>query len=163
SQMFRPGYIAYHRDEFRAYFEQAYVQIPLAKGDMLFFNPALFHAAGENRTRSIDRMANLLLVSSPFGIPLESIDRPAMCRALYPALQGMSLGAAEQAAAIACAADGYSFSTNLDTDPPVGGLAPETMATLMARMLADGASPTAFHTALDAQCARRAATPGAPT
>ena len=50
SQLFRAGYMAYHREDFRALFEARHIQMPLAKGDAVFFNPALFHAGGENRT-----------------------------------------------------------------------------------------------------------------
>jgi hypothetical protein len=58
-------------------------------------------------------------------------------------------------AAIGAAAEGYSFPTNLDTDPPVGGLAPETQASLFHRALGDDMSEDAFHAALDAQALRR--------
>jgi ectoine hydroxylase-related dioxygenase (phytanoyl-CoA dioxygenase family) len=40
--------------------------------------------------------------------------------------------------AIAAAAEGYSFPTNLDRDQPVGGLAPETQAELLARAVREG-------------------------
>ena len=48
SQLYLPGYFATHQKPFRDYFESHYVQLPLQKGDMLFFNPAVFHAAGSN-------------------------------------------------------------------------------------------------------------------
>lgn len=159
SQMFRPGYLAYRRPAFAAFFEDNYIQLPLEKGDALFFNPALFHAAGENRSEDIHRMANLVQVSSAFGRSLENIDRDRMCRALYPALQRLvaegQLDEAETAAAIGACAEGYSFPTNLDTDPPVGGLAPEPQAGLMTRALAEGMSAPEFNAALDAHTARR--------
>ncbi|MEO0945520.1 MAG: phytanoyl-CoA dioxygenase family protein, partial [Pseudomonadota bacterium] len=44
SQAYRPGYAAWRRDDFRALFEERYIQLPLTKGDAVFFNPALFHA-----------------------------------------------------------------------------------------------------------------------
>lgn len=163
SQLFRPGYMAYRRADFSACFEENCVQLPLAKGDALFFNPALFHGAGDNVSADIQRMANLLQISSALGRAMEVIDRDAMCRALYPVLHGAAMPApetdaqtdAETAAAIAACAEGYSFPTNLDNDPPVGGLAPETQAQLMHRALRDGLSPDAFNAALDAHTARR--------
>jgi ectoine hydroxylase-related dioxygenase (phytanoyl-CoA dioxygenase family) len=159
SQLFPEGYMAYRRAEFRAFFETHAIQLPLAKGDAVFFNPALFHAAGENRSADIHRMANLLQVSSAFGRAMESVDRVGMCKALYPALRKLraagALNAVETAAAIAAAAEGYSFPTNLDTDPPVGGLAPETQAQLVQRALAEDLSADAFTEALDAQTRRR--------
>lgn len=157
SQTYRPGYAAWRLDDFRAYFEDNYIQLPLAKGDALFFNPALFHAAGANTSADIQRMANLLQVSSAFGRALEAFDRTAMCKSLYPALASSTLPSVRVAAAIAACAEGYSFPTNLDSDPPVGGLAPETQAALFQRALAEGLSPDAFETALDAQAARKLA------
>ena len=86
SQTFGPGYLAFHLPEFRDFFEAHHVQLPLAKGDALFFSPALFHAAGENKTSDISRMANLLQVSSGLGRAMEALDRDAMCRAVFPHL-----------------------------------------------------------------------------
>ena len=48
SQTYLPGYAAWRREDFREVFEDKYVQLPLKKGDALFFSPALFHAAGAN-------------------------------------------------------------------------------------------------------------------
>jgi ectoine hydroxylase-related dioxygenase (phytanoyl-CoA dioxygenase family) len=157
SQLFGPGYLAYRHPDFAALFEQRFVQLPLAKGDALFFNPALFHGAGENRSAEINRMANLLQVSSPFGRAMEAVDRTTMCRALYPALQAAQLAPADQAAAIAACAEGYAFPTNLDSDPPLGGLAPQTQAALMADCLARGDTPDDFNAALAQHTARRQA------
>ena len=154
SQAYRPGYAAWRLPAFSAHFEQHAVQIPLDKGDALFFNPALFHAAGANTTPDVHRMANLVQVSSAFGRAMESIDRTAMCKALYPVLASLPAGAARDAA-IAAAAEGYSFPTSLDRDPPVGGWAPETQAALTHRALAEAMSPADYAAALDAQDARK--------
>src|SRR3954462_14526819 len=86
SQKYAPGYVAFHRLEFTAYFDAHFVQLPLAKGDAAFFNPALFHGAGTNRSADVRRMANLLQVPSAFGRAMEAVDRAIMCRALYPVL-----------------------------------------------------------------------------
>jgi ectoine hydroxylase-related dioxygenase (phytanoyl-CoA dioxygenase family) len=151
--------MAYRRADFRDFFEERYIQLPLAKGDAVFFNPALFHAAGENRSADIHRMANLLQVSSAFGRAMESVDRDGMCRRLYPALRGLldagTLSANEADAAIASAAEGYSFPTNLDSDPPVGGLAPETQAALFRRALDSGMPAADFEAELTRLAARR--------
>ena len=64
SQKYAHGYLAYRQPEFQEYFDAHHVQLPLAKGDAVFFNPALFHAAGTNRTTDVRRMANLLQISS---------------------------------------------------------------------------------------------------
>src|SRR5262245_61895413 len=86
SQKYEPGYLAWRRPEFRAHFDANYVQLPLAKGDAAFFNPALFHAAGHNRSADLRRMANLLQVSSAFGRAMESVDRARMSNAVFPVL-----------------------------------------------------------------------------
>ncbi len=156
SQNFLPGYFAWRRPEFIAHFERHHVQLPLAKGDAAFFNPALFHAAGHNRTTDVKRMANLLQISSPYGRAMESVDRVRMAKALYPSLRGMNdLTKRERANAIAAAAEGYAFPTNLDRDPPIGGLAPQTQAQLIAQALAENWEPAAFADALDERALRR--------
>ena len=86
SQTYELGYLAWRRPEFIEYFDKHRIQLPLAKGDAVFFNPALFHAAGSNRTGDVKRIANLLQVSSAYGRAMESVDRTRMSAALYPAL-----------------------------------------------------------------------------
>ena len=56
---------------------------------------------------------------------------------------------------IAASAEGYSFPTNLDSDPPVDGMAPETPQRLVERALADSWSQERFNQALDQLYARR--------
>ncbi|WP_457583338.1 phytanoyl-CoA dioxygenase family protein [Ensifer canadensis] len=159
SQTYVPGYLALKRPEFRAYFDQHHVQLPLEKGDVVFFNPALFHAAGSNHSADIKRVANLLQVSSAFGRAMETVDRARMSAALYPALTALvgsgTLSASEAANAIAACAEGYSFPTNLDRDPPLGGLAPKTQAQLMHEALADRWSDADFKNALGEQAQRK--------
>lgn len=153
SQLYRAGYAAWRREDFRALFEERCIQLPLAKGDALFFNPALFHAAGANSSGDIHRMANLLQVSSAFGRAMESIDREKMCKLLYPhavvAQSNRKLSMSDLNAAIAAAAEGYSFPTNLDRDSPKGGLAPETQQALFARAIAKDWSVQKFVKMLD--------------
>jgi ectoine hydroxylase-related dioxygenase (phytanoyl-CoA dioxygenase family) len=154
SQRYAPGYLAFHRPEFTAYFNDHYVQLPLAKGDAAFFNPALFHGAGTNRTADVLRMANLLQVSSAFGRAMESVDRVAMCRALYPTLLSLS-SPTEIDNVIGASAEGYAFPTNLDRDQPVGGLAPQTQASLVRQAVAEKWDEATFTEALLAQAGRR--------
>ncbi len=161
SQAYRPGYAAWRRADFRALFEERYVQLELAKGDAVFFSPALFHAAGANSSPDIHRFANLLQVSSAFGRAMETVDRDRMCKLLFPhavrALQDNRLTAAEVSAAIAASAEGYSFPTNLDRDPPTNGLAPETQAAFFQRALSEGLGEQAFSDQLDRMAAARRA------
>ncbi len=158
SQKYLPGYLAYRRPEFRQYFEAHRVQLPLRKGDAVFFNPALFHAAGANRTAGVRRMANLLQVSSAFGRAMEAIDRSAMSLAVSPALQAMADDGASPAAVanvIAACAEGYAFPANLDLDQPVDGIAPPTQAEILARAVAEGWSHHHLETELSAWNTRR--------
>ena len=139
SQRYRAGFLAWQQRPFRDYFAQHCVQLPLSKGDAVFFNPALFHAAGHNRSPDIRRMANLLQVSSPFGRAMEALDRRAMSAALYPALQALrDQGALDEAGvghAIAACAEGYAFPSNLDRDQPIDGMAPPTQQQIMLQAL----------------------------
>ena len=159
SQAYLHGYLATGLPEFKAYFAEHHVQLALEKGDAAFFNPALFHGAGNNRSTNIRRMANLLQVSSGYGRAMESVDRKKMSAALYPTMQKLlASGAITQGAAanaIAATAEGYSFPTNLDRDPPIGGLAPETQQALFHRALQAGWTPEAFGAALDEQSAKK--------
>ncbi len=130
SQLFGEGFRAYRIKEFIDFFEENYVALPLEKGDAVFFNPALFHAAGENQTADFDRSANLIQVSSAFGKTMETIDTLPLIEMTYihlldkHELEGMSR---EVDAFIRAAAEGYPFPTNLDCRPPApGGMAPES-------------------------------------
>ena len=156
SQQYALGYLAWRRPEFIEYFQQQAVQLALNKGDLLFFNPALFHAAGTNRTPDRQRMANLLQISSAFGKPMEALDRDRMMLAVYPALlANTALDARAVDAVIGCTADGYSFPTNLDTDPPLKGLAPQTGQQLMAQALNERWPLPDFATAVEQMRAKR--------
>ncbi len=155
SQSFAPGYFAWRKPEFKEYFNANYTQLPLSKGDMAFFNPALFHAAGHNKSKTVRRMGNLLQVSSAYGRAMESMDRARMSARLYPVLAQLGLDERSAHNAIAACAEGYAFPTNLDRDPPIGGLAPETQAALMRRALKENWPVAKFETALAEQTKRR--------
>jgi ectoine hydroxylase-related dioxygenase (phytanoyl-CoA dioxygenase family) len=139
SQKFQHGYLAANQAEILDYFETHHVQLPLKKGDAVFFTPALIPAAGNNRSTDCRRLANLLQVSSAFGRAMETVDRVRLAKALYPALlqrtQQGTLTPLERDAAIGASAEGYAFPTNLDTDPPRDGLAPPSQQDLMRRAL----------------------------
>jgi hypothetical protein len=87
SHQYAPGYLAWRLPEFRELFQRRYVQLPLTKGDAVFFNPALFHGAGTNVSADVQRMANLLQVSSAFGRAMETVDRAKVSRAIFPVLR----------------------------------------------------------------------------
>ncbi len=148
SQLFLAGYLAIARPEFQAHFSAHHVQLALKKGDLMFFNPAVMHGAGTNSTMDRFRLANLLQVSSALGRAMETVDRARMIRALYPVLQdgaGMNM-----ANVIAATAEGYPFPTNLDSNPPKGGMAPKSQADYLRDALAQGQSEVDFFAVLDA-------------
>jgi ectoine hydroxylase-related dioxygenase (phytanoyl-CoA dioxygenase family) len=158
SQKYELGYLAAGLPEFREYFEADHVQLPLEKGDAAFFNPALLHAAGQNRSADIRRMANLLQVSSAFGRAMESVDRQRMSNALFPTLVHLQAsGMSEQSLrnVIAACAEGYAFPSNLDRDQPVGGLAPPTQAEVVWQAVMEGWDPSTVRKELEAHAARR--------
>lgn len=161
SQQYELGYLAWRDQRFIDYFARHAIQLPLNKGDLLFFNPALFHAAGTNRTTDQFRMANLLQISSAFGKPMETVNREKMVLALYPSLlkrveQG-ELDEEGMQAVIAMSADGYSFPTNLDTDPPLHGMAPQTGQQLLELALRERWDEVRFAEAVEGMRRKRLA------
>jgi ectoine hydroxylase-related dioxygenase (phytanoyl-CoA dioxygenase family) len=158
SQKYLPGYLAWRRPEFGEHFEANHVQLALRVGDAVFFNPALFHAAGTNRTPDVRRMANLLQISSAFGRAMETVDRRRMCLSVFPALLPMR-DPSLIANVIAACAEGYSFPTNLDLDQPIGGLAPRTQAELLAQAVTESWSSQRLDTELDDWARRRQSHP----
>lgn len=157
SQLFGPGYAVTEQEEFQELFESSCVQLALNKGDAIFFNPALMHAAGRNTSNNIDRLANLLQIGSAFGRTLENLDRVAMAAALYPSLVNLreQLGIVRCHAAIECCTEGYPFPTNLDNEPPVDSLMPESQGDLMKRALAADWSQAEFEASIVAEQQRK--------
>jgi len=163
SQLHLEGYIAFTRDEYQQYFNENRKQLALKKGDMVFFNPAVMHAAGHNQSSDIYRLANLLQVSSAFGRSIETVDRVRMLKALYPELLDSntngSMTAQQRANVVAASAEGYSFPTNLDSDPPVNGMAPQTQNELVHASLEKGLSAEQFDALLTGHANRRLSVP----
>ncbi|KAF2106562.1 phytanoyl-CoA dioxygenase-like protein [Lophiotrema nucula] len=146
SQKFEEGYMAYRLKEFQDYFLEKYVSVALEMGDGLFFNPALFHAAGQNDSKDVMRSANLLQISSAFGKPMETIDTYPLIEACWSELverykkEGLS---EEVRAFVGNAAEGYPFPTNLDRRvPETAGMAPSSEQDLLLRGLKEGWSKT---------------------
>ena len=152
SQLYLPGYLAAQLDEFRTYFEAHFVQVPLQKGDMLYFNPALFHAAGTNRTSDVVRFANLLQIGSGYGRSIEIVNRGRMSKIVFPVLAEMrkagQIDSREVEYVIAATAEGYPFPTDLDVDSPLTGLAPASQQDIIREALRDGWDATRFSTAI---------------
>lgn len=142
SQMFEEGYMAYRIPEFQEFFLEEYVAVPLNKGDGLFFNPALFHAAGKNESRDIQRSANLLQISSAVGKTMERIETMPLVERCWDGLremykeEGMSAGVK---ALVGNLGEGYAFPTNLDRRvPETAGMAPSSEQDMLIRGLEEG-------------------------
>lgn len=170
SQTYKPGYLAWRRPEFRAFFQENYVALPLSLGDGVFFNPALFHAAGANimdPSNGFRRVANLLQISSAFGKPMETVDSLPLINRTWDELSERhadagipadvdpdpgrhSLAQREVKAFVQAVAEGYPFPTNLDRRPPApSGMAPESEQDLLLRALEAGWSRTQVVAALE--------------
>lgn len=156
SQRYEYGYALYRDPEFVDYFAQHAVQLPLKKGDGLFFNPALMHAAGENVSTDVQRMANLFQISSAFGKAMESVDQQRMQLACYDQLRQSQLSAEELSAAVTALSDSYPFSSNMDRDPPTASLRPVSGRDLLIQALAEQWSLDHFSDALQALNWRKA-------
>ncbi|MDZ4266833.1 MAG: phytanoyl-CoA dioxygenase family protein [Mycobacterium sp.] len=157
SQRFAGGYIAFNRPEFVDYFADHHVQLPLKKGDAVFFNPALYHGAGST-SADIRRIANLMQISSPFGRAMEAFDRTAMVKALYPALRAMRAAGRPRRDlenVVVATAEGYAFPTNLDSDQPIGSLAPPSQVDIVLDALHSDLSAEDLDIALRDQNERR--------
>jgi ectoine hydroxylase-related dioxygenase (phytanoyl-CoA dioxygenase family) len=159
SQAYLPGYFATLLPEFRDYFEGHYVQLPLQAGDALFFNPALFHAAGSNVTANVERLANLMQIGSGYGRSIEIVDRARMTKHLYPIMLAMMkdgrLSKRATETLIAATAEGYPFPCNLDIDSPLSGMAPPSQQDILRQALEEAWDPPRLTAAIDAYCSRR--------
>ncbi|KAJ9411787.1 hypothetical protein DTO045G8_694 [Paecilomyces variotii] len=147
SQKFPPGFLAYRREDFQAFFQKHYVALPLGLGDGIFFNPAIFHAAGANETPlegNFHRSANLLQISSPFGKPMETVDAIPLVAVTWDILTQKYISEGKVLSEriksfVQSVAEGYPFPTNLDNRPPApSGMAPESEQELLLRALQEG-------------------------
>ena len=129
SQLFDKGYLALSNNNFIRICEKYFIQLKMNKGDMLFFNPAIIHAAGPNKTDNTERTVNLLQISSAFSKPMETVDRDKMSLSIYPTLlewkkKDTDINTIKRV--INAVADSYPFPCNLDLHPPLSNLMSET-------------------------------------
>jgi len=131
SQQYDLGFQLYRQEDFKNYFEEHAVQLPLTKGDAVFFNPALMHGAGANKSNDIQRLANLLQISSPFGKAMEMINHDRIQLACYESLKTSSLAEDSFDTLLTIISDCYPFPTNLDRDTPQNSLTPWCLKTIV--------------------------------
>ena len=160
SHQYPAGYLAFHEEDFAAVFDEQKSQIPFSKGDAVFLSPALFHAAGTNLSED-HRIANLVQISSAFGRPMESVNRQAMIEKVYPILLDKIkqdiISPRTVDDIIEAVADGYSFPTNLDSDPPIGGNVPFTARQMTHQALQEHWSPQRLKKELNLYAQKREA------
>lgn len=156
SQRYELGYGLYRNPEFKAYFAEHSVQVPLEKGDGMFFNPALMHGAGANTSNDVERMANLLQISSAFGKQMESIDQQRMQLACYDDLSTANLSSDELSAVATALSDSYPFSSNMDRDAPGTSLRPLSGRDLLLQGIEESWSQQQLQSALQALSWRKA-------
>lgn len=142
SQKMDEGYMAWRLPEFKEHFVKNYVSLPLRQGDGLFFNPALFHAAGNNESTDINRMVNLLQISSAFGKSMETVEALPIVEQCWDEMtrlykeKGMT---DEVEAIVAAVGDGYPFPTNLDKNSPdQGEMTPPSEQDVLRKCLLEG-------------------------
>ncbi len=135
SQRYERGYQLYRNHDFKTYFDEHAIQLPLALGDAVFFNPALMHGAGENRSSNIQRIANLLQISSAFGKPMEVLDHSRMQLACFDAIKAQKFDAAALDTLATVLSSNYPFPTNLDRDAPVENMTPTSGKQLLLKAL----------------------------
>jgi hypothetical protein len=89
---------------------------------------------------------------------MESLDRTAMVRAVYPALRAMEAAGRSRRDlenVVVATAEGYAFPTNLDSDQPIGSLAPLSQVDTVLAALADDLTEEDLDIALRDQNERR--------
>ena len=125
----------------------------------MFFNPALFHAAGneplEGRAAHRQSAAGLLGLRPRDGERRPAQDEPEALSGAARSSGDHAITASDADNAIAACAEGYSFPTNLDRDPPKGGLAPKTQQDLMRQALKENWPPDVFSQEAEAQSERK--------
>ena len=149
SQQYDLGYLTWRDTKFTDFFNKYSVQNSMSKGDGIFFNPAIFHAAGANTTNNFHRIGNLLQISSAFGKTMEHIDYIKIITHIYPSLldhiKNKTLSERLIENVLICATDGYAFPTNLDSDKNSDSkLQGMSMFNLTKQSLLDSLSPEKF-------------------
>lgn len=149
SQQYDLGYLTWRDTKFADFFNKYSVQNSMSKGDGIFFNPAIFHAAGANITNNFHRIGNLLQISSAFGKTMEHIDYIKIIIHIYPSLldhiKNKTLSERLIENVLICATDGYAFPTNLDSDKNSDSkLQGMSMFDLTKQSLLDSLSPEKF-------------------
>jgi ectoine hydroxylase-related dioxygenase (phytanoyl-CoA dioxygenase family) len=130
----------------------------MALGDAAFFNPALMHGAGANNSSDVQRLANLFQISSPFGIPMETIDHDRVQLACYDTLQASPPSGSSLQTLATVMSDSYPFPANLDRDVPDSSLTPTSSKQLLLRAVDEGWDKAQFGQALaDYRWRRRSA------
>ena len=142
SQLFEDGFLAYQWPEFQDYFAEHFAHLALDVGDAVFFNPAIFHAAGSN-DGTTDRRLALFQISSAFGRTMDSVDTIAIIKVCWDEIRRLydkeGSDSLRVKAITTAVAEGYPFPANLDRRHPApGGMAPQSEVEMVEHALAEG-------------------------
>lgn len=93
------------------------------------------HGAGGNKSKDIQRLANLLQISSAFGKAMEMIDHDRIQLACYESLKTISLSDDALDTLLTIMSESYPFPSNLDRDIPKESLTPQSSKQLIEEAL----------------------------
>lgn len=113
SQNNKKGYLEIKNKKIIKECEQNYLQLNLEKGDAVFFNPAIYHAAGENNDNK-DRIANIFQFNSAFSKPMEKVNNNLIKKSVNNHILNSSLDYYELHNIYSFVYDNYNYPKNLD-------------------------------------------------
>ena len=164
SHQYEPGYLAFHLPEFTEYFAAELHPAAAGEGRRRVLQP---RPVPRRRHQRLDRRpadgqpaAGVLTVRPRHGNRRPGRDVPGAVPGPAGEARRPARPTSDLDNVIAASAEGYAFPTNLDRDQPIGGTAPQTQADLVRQAVAEGWTPEAFESALDAQAARTRPRPG---
>ena len=94
SQKIETGYLDIKKEKTLINCEENYIQLNLNAGDVLFFNPAVYHAAGSNNS-FYNRIGNILQINSAFSVPMEVYNYNLIKKKVSNNLTGINLKKSE--------------------------------------------------------------------
>ena len=113
SQKITNGYIDIHRHHTIKKCNENFIQLEMQPGDALFFNPALFHAAGNNNSK-YNRIANILQINSAFSKSMESVNYNLLQKLVKNELKNIHLNKNEFDNIYEIIFNKYNYPRNLD-------------------------------------------------
>lgn len=113
SQNIENGYLDIKNDKTIKKCEENYIQLNLNVGDILFFNPAVYHAAGSNKTYH-NRIGNIIQINSAFSIPMEAYNNNLIKKIVSNSIKRLNLSQVEINGLEEMIFDKYEYPKKLD-------------------------------------------------